>query len=177
MMGSRILTTAPPNNGMHPTADTLPVIFGNGLGRRVMPGVRFLPLEQQEMIEIRYTSPSELDIAGQPAELEAIRRRILDLVEAHNNEIVIEADATIDPTPYEYALAKLTIAEGSGPVKVTVCDDMELRVDGSREALDAFASFFYFEPDAKEGSHAHYEYYIGNDLIDPESVPLVISVK
>ena len=30
------------NNGMHPTADTLLVIFGNLLGRRVMPGVRFL---------------------------------------------------------------------------------------------------------------------------------------
>jgi hypothetical protein len=25
---------------MHPTADTLPVINSNGLGRRVMPGVR-----------------------------------------------------------------------------------------------------------------------------------------
>jgi hypothetical protein len=29
-----------PNNGMHPTADTLPVIFGNDAGRRVMRGVR-----------------------------------------------------------------------------------------------------------------------------------------
>jgi hypothetical protein len=25
---------------MHPTADTLPLIFGNHAGRRVMPGVR-----------------------------------------------------------------------------------------------------------------------------------------
>ena len=30
------------NNGMHPTADTTDFIFGNLLGRRVMPGVRFL---------------------------------------------------------------------------------------------------------------------------------------
>src|SRR5919205_1135960 len=27
------------NNGMHPTADTLPLNFGNLVGRRVMPGV------------------------------------------------------------------------------------------------------------------------------------------
>jgi uncharacterized protein DUF1629 len=32
---------------MHPTADTLLLIFGNLSGRRVMPGVRQLPLEQQ----------------------------------------------------------------------------------------------------------------------------------
>jgi hypothetical protein len=33
----------PHNNGMHPTADTLPVIFIEGAARRVMPGVRQLP--------------------------------------------------------------------------------------------------------------------------------------
>jgi hypothetical protein len=30
----------PHNNGMHPTADTLPVKFIKGAARRVMPGVR-----------------------------------------------------------------------------------------------------------------------------------------
>ena len=30
----------PPNNGMHPTADTVALIFGYHTGRRVMPGVR-----------------------------------------------------------------------------------------------------------------------------------------
>jgi len=33
---------APANNGMHPTADPTPVIFGILSGRRVMPSVRFL---------------------------------------------------------------------------------------------------------------------------------------
>jgi hypothetical protein len=32
----------PHNNGMHPTADTLPVKFIEGAARRVMPSVRFL---------------------------------------------------------------------------------------------------------------------------------------
>jgi hypothetical protein len=30
---------APPNNGMHPTADTPALIFGYILGRRVMPAL------------------------------------------------------------------------------------------------------------------------------------------
>jgi hypothetical protein len=128
------------------------------------------------MIEISYTPPYELDIAGLPDELESIRRRIFDLVETHN-EIALEANAAIDPTPYEATLARMTITEGKGPAKVTVRDEIEVRVEGSREALEAFASYFYFEPDAKKGAHAHYEYYGGNDLIDPESVPLVIRVR
>jgi hypothetical protein len=31
-----------PNNGMHPTRDTPPLIISKGLGGRVMPGVRLL---------------------------------------------------------------------------------------------------------------------------------------
>ncbi len=33
---------AAPNNGMHPTADTMAVMYINRAGRRVMPGVRSL---------------------------------------------------------------------------------------------------------------------------------------
>jgi hypothetical protein len=34
--------TMPPNNGMHPTRDTVAVIYINLVGGRVMPGVRLL---------------------------------------------------------------------------------------------------------------------------------------
>ena len=37
----RLLKITRPNNGMHPTADTPLLIFGNLLGRQVMPGVRY----------------------------------------------------------------------------------------------------------------------------------------
>jgi hypothetical protein len=43
-----LLTPAqPPNNGMHPTADTTILIFDNRMGRRVIPGVRFLQWSQR----------------------------------------------------------------------------------------------------------------------------------
>ena len=44
MIQNLLVLKAAPNNGMHPTADTLPVIFGYLSGRRVMPGVRRLRL-------------------------------------------------------------------------------------------------------------------------------------
>ena len=39
MHKSNLVCTAQPNNGMHPTADTVNVINSNRAGRRVMPGV------------------------------------------------------------------------------------------------------------------------------------------
>ena len=38
------------NNGMHPTADTLPFIFGYLVGRRVMPGVSLLPITERGVL-------------------------------------------------------------------------------------------------------------------------------
>jgi hypothetical protein len=38
----------PSNNGMHPTADTSALIFGNRAGRRVMPGVRRLAANHED---------------------------------------------------------------------------------------------------------------------------------
>ena len=39
------LAGPPPNNGMHPTADTTALIYINRSGRRVMPGVGRLQLQ------------------------------------------------------------------------------------------------------------------------------------
>jgi hypothetical protein len=128
------------------------------------------------MIEIRYSPPNDLDVSGTVDELQTIRRRILDMTEAPASKIVLEANSAVDPTPYNSTLTRLSVQLSNGPAKVSVWDE-EVCVEGSREALEAFASFFNFEPDATERSHLHYEYYDGNEWIDPGSVPLVIRVK
>ena len=46
-MGGSIERTKP-NNGMHPTRDTLPFIISNDAGRRVMTGVRLLSSAQKK---------------------------------------------------------------------------------------------------------------------------------
>jgi hypothetical protein len=128
------------------------------------------------MIEIRYSPPDDLDVSGTVDELQTIRRRILDMTEAPASKIVFEANSAVDPTPYNSALARLSVRLSSGRAKVSVWNE-GVSVEGSREALEAFASFFNFEPDAAERSHIHYEYYDGNAWIDPGSIPLVISVR
>lgn len=42
-MSLKVPYNAAPDNGMHPTADTMALIFGNRPWRRVVPGVGRLP--------------------------------------------------------------------------------------------------------------------------------------
>ena len=129
------------------------------------------------MLEIRYSAPYELDISGTADELRAVRRDILGLVKSGGARISFEADSAIDPTPYESALSKLVIEKGQGPTLVSLKSDGEVHVAGSSYCLEAFASFFDFEPDTARGAHSHHEYYEGDEWIAPDSIPLVISVK
>jgi hypothetical protein len=50
---------------MHPTADTLPLINLNRLGRRVMPGVRCLPVWRQGRVSMLYYRKYKYDFLDQ----------------------------------------------------------------------------------------------------------------
>jgi hypothetical protein len=129
------------------------------------------------MIEIRFSAPYELDISGTVDELETVRQRILQLVEAGDQQIMVEADASIDPAPYDAALQRLLIAKGDCPTKISLRNKEEILIEGTADTLGVLASFFIFDDDAPDGDHSHYEHYEGNEWIDPDSIPLVISVK
>lgn len=85
------------------------------------------------------------------------------------------ADIRIDPTPYERRLALLDVSVTNGPVRVTVDDD-RLCIVGDKDCLGTIASFFDFEDSASSGEHSHCEWYEGSEIIDRESIPLVVSV-
>ena len=129
------------------------------------------------MLEIRYSAPYESDISGAVDELRAVRREILGFVKSGGARISFEADSSIDPTPYESALSKLVIEKGQGQTLVSLKSDKEVRVAGYSNCLEAFASFFDFEPDAGRGAHSHRQYYEGDEWIAADSIPLVIGVR
>jgi hypothetical protein len=59
------MRTPQPNNGMHPTADTNDFIFGNFVGRRVMPGIRcFLAMNRQKSDVVEQVIYSRRCIGG-----------------------------------------------------------------------------------------------------------------
>jgi hypothetical protein len=131
------------------------------------------------MLEIRRSNQNEVEISGTVDELRAVSRDISALVWSGNDQIAFEANPFINPAPYDAALKRMVIVQSRSPAKVSLASAEELRVEGSPESLEAFASYFDFEPGAAAGNHAHFEYYEheGNRWVAPGSIPLVISVR
>jgi len=129
------------------------------------------------MIEIRYSSPNALDISGTVTELRALCREILAIVQSTATCIAFDADSSINPDPYLCALSKLLIMKHTGRTKVSVVGEKEVHIAGEPNCLEALSSFFDSEGPLETGVHSHHEYYEGNDWIDPDSIPLVVSVK
>jgi hypothetical protein len=129
------------------------------------------------MIEIRYSAPASLEISGSVGDLQLVRQETLRLVRSRVSQIVLDADASIDPAPYVSALSTLVIEKEDGPARVRVANREEIHVAGSPGCLEAFASFFDFHDDAESGAHSHHEYYDGNKWVAPDSIPLVVRLK
>jgi hypothetical protein len=128
------------------------------------------------MIELRYSPPNELDIMGTVPELGDVRSAVLEAAQSTAAHVELNADASIDPSPYDAMLSRLVVETGTGPTKVSVTNDA-IHIVGSPSCLETLASFLNFKPDAQRGDHTHYEYYEGNQWIAPDSVPLVFSVR
>lgn len=131
------------------------------------------------MLEIRCSNQNEVEISGTANELQAVSRGILALVQSGHFQIAFEANPLINPAPYDTVLKRMVVAKGQNPAKASVVDSKELRVEGSLESLEAFASFFDFEPGAATGNHTHFEYYGHEDnrWVAPDSISIVISSR
>jgi hypothetical protein len=108
------------------------------------------------MLEIRYSAPYDLDISGTVAELQMVRRAILDLIESDAAQISFTADSTIEPSPYDSLLSKLVIVKGNSPTKISLKNEKGVQAEGTPYCLEAFAAFFDFKPEAGRGTHSHY---------------------
>jgi len=131
------------------------------------------------VLEIRYSALDGIEVSGTAAELEAVRQRISALAREGGAQIAFEAGHAFNPAPYEKALKRMVVATVRSPVRVSLAGEEEVRVEGESESLEAFASYFDFEPDAAAGTHSHFEYYEaeGGRWVAPDSLPLVISVR
>ncbi len=69
----------------------------------------------------------------------------------------------------------IAISKNEDLIKVAIMID-HLEIKGSPKNLEVFADWFNCEDDAAH-YHCHFEYYPRNDLIHPDSLPLVISVR
>jgi hypothetical protein len=128
------------------------------------------------MIEIRWDEETdEIEIAGTTQELQHVYRSILHLAQTNGNQITIPAAIDFDPAPYSSCLNSITIRKSEDLIKVLIAID-HLKMHGSPKNLEIFAGWFNCEDDTAH-YHCHFEYYPGNDLVHPDSLPLVISAR
>ncbi|MFW9263635.1 hypothetical protein [Nostoc sp. CALU 546] len=130
------------------------------------------------MIYIRFSNNSyggEIDLSGTSTDLKSIRQSILELLQSQDVQICIPANE-VDPAPYDSCLNSLLIRKSDCSLKVMVSAS-SLRIEGTAEKLKVFAGWFDFNDSTESGYHNHFNYYEGNEWVDPASVPLVISVQ
>ena len=120
---------------------------------------------------IRFSPPWSLDLRATLPELSSLRESVCEVARGERSSLVVETDTSVDPHPYDTCLGPLRVSRSGGPTRVSVAPDGAVEVSGSPSNLESFAA--YLQPTA--GSHAHYEYYDGNPLISPDSVPLVVA--
>ena len=128
------------------------------------------------MINIRWSQKTnEIDLEGTPQALQYIRQSILNLIQEDDLQIIISVATDFDPALYSNRLTSLVIRKSKGSTKITVVAN-RLEIEGDSERLEAFASWFDFEADVSH-YHYHFEYYPDDTWVDPDSLPLVISVQ
>jgi hypothetical protein len=130
------------------------------------------------MIQIRYSSPNQLEISGNIDGLQMVQQVLLNAAQSRSPGITeIFADPVSDPSPYDHALSKLAIQVGLGPTTIAVLENNSVLITGSPDNLECLASFFDFSSNESAGMHSHYEYYEGNPYIAAEAIPLVVSLQ
>jgi type II secretory pathway component GspD/PulD (secretin) len=131
------------------------------------------------VLEVRYSERDGIEVSGTPAELDAVRRAVSALGRTGGGQTAFKTSRAADPAPYDRVLKRLVVAVGRRAAKISLAGPEEMRVEGSPESLEAFASYFDFEPGAAAGNHAHFENYLGESdrWVSAGSIPLVISVR
>ncbi|MEH1933128.1 MAG: hypothetical protein V7L14_05265 [Nostoc sp.] len=130
------------------------------------------------MIHIRFSDNhygGEIDLSGTPGDLRSIRQSIIELLQAEDVQVCIPANE-VDPAPYDSCLNSFLIRKSDCSLKVMVAGS-SLKIEGTPEKLEVFADWFNFDNSTESGYHQHFDYYEGNEWVDPGSVSLVISVQ
>ena len=115
-------------------------------------------------------------ISGTWKELQSVSVQLEALASGVATHTVIRAVPFSERSSSENPLEAIVGRVTAGPTKVSVANGM-LEIVGSAESFHRLASFFYFDEAHTAGAHTHHEYCEGNDFIDPQSMPLCISLS
>ena len=129
-----------------------------------------------DKVEIRSSNSGETEISGSTTALRKISQSMLDLISDRGRVNCVIEGVMVDPDPYDVCLSYVLISKSNTLTKVSVVGNY-LQIEGDYNSLEYFATWFDFEDDTWSGYHNHFDYWEGNEYVDPDSMSLVIMVK
>ena len=110
------------------------------------------------MLHIRW-SKGQADVEGTRSDLADLHRRLLAFAATKDPRLLIEADASVDPSPYERALKGLTVEKSQALVTAQVLAD-RLYISGKPNLLALLARTIPHSEEQSKTSgqyHAHFD--------------------
>ncbi|MHB8347179.1 MAG: hypothetical protein ACYDHM_08335 [Acidiferrobacterales bacterium] len=128
-------------------------------------------------MRIYFSQGSSPVITDSVAGLNALASRLAAWLAGGNENLLIEADTSGSPQPYQTLLPGVKFEKTTGPILVSLDPRSGLRVAGSPENLRTWCSYFKFPADAEEGDHHHPEYVDRSGYIDRLTLSVIIEVR
>jgi hypothetical protein len=127
------------------------------------------------MIEIRYSENQTLsDICGSWKDFAIFRQLLLHFLDGSKEIITIETNRNANSDGWDFVLENLEINQKGESVCISVSENRNLKIKGSKQNLRIFADWFESDENTISGYHSHYEYFDGNEYVDSKSIPLII---
>lgn len=131
------------------------------------------------MLHIRWTK-GRVDVEGSHSDLADLHRALRAFAAAKQEQkIELDADATIDPAPYEKALKRLTVEKSQGLLVAQVLSDA-LYVSGKPNFIALLADAVPHAQEQTRSSghyHAHFDQASNPGVVHERSAEIVFTVS
>ena len=128
-------------------------------------------------MRIYFDKTSDSMITDTVSGLNALASRLAAFLASSDQRLVLPADMSKSPAPYDTLLPGMEVEKQPGPILISADVRTGLRVVGSVENLSIWCSHFKFPATAKDGDHHHPEYVSRSEYINPRTLSVIIEVE
>jgi hypothetical protein len=109
--------------------------------------------------------------------LNSIALRTRDFLKSSDEGLVLHADISGSPAPYDAFLPAVEFEKRQSSIVVTRLDRGGLHIAGSPENLKIWCNHFVFPLTATDGHHHHPDQVHRSEYVAAHSIPIIIEVR
>lgn len=109
--------------------------------------------------------------------LHSLAAKTGDFLNSHDERLVLQADTSGSPSPYDALLPRVELEKSHGPIFVSLSSQKGLCIVGSPENLRVWCNHFVFPSSAVDGDHHHPDQVHRSEYVASGSMPVIIQVR